>query len=165
MSPRSVRPRRSKGKSIYGGVIFLIILIGFVLQFQWMTRMQETGSTDVVPQIFAQKLEAYMLQKKGLPPDMLSTEAKAVEQVPCPYCMEGGTIITPEGERAICPICQGVGYNVIRRFDPAEKYCPACGGMGREESLETGVISTCARCQGRGLILTHPEPLPVPEAE
>jgi len=129
--------------------------------------MQETGSTDIVPQVFAKKLEQYMLRKRGLPPDTLSTEAKAAEKVPCRYCMEGGTIITPEGERAICPICQGVGYRMIRRFDPTDRLCPLCAGMGRVESPETGIIATCVRCNGRGLILTQTasEPVPIPEAE
>jgi len=145
--------------------MLFIVLLGFVLQFQWMNHMKETGDTDVVTPAFAEKIKQVMLRKKGLPPDALSTGAKPAEQVPCEHCMEGGTIITPEGERAICPICFGVGYHMVRRFDPAEKYCPACGGMGRVKSPDTGLVETCVRCNGRGLVLTQTTADPAPDAE
>lgn len=152
MPPRIFRAKRSRGKGIYGGVIFLLVLVGFILQFQWMDRMKESGSTDVVPQAFAEKLKVWMLRKKGMEPDTLSTEAKAAEEIPCRTCMGSGTILTPEGERLICPICLGVGFHMVRRFDPADHLCPLCAGMGRVEWPDTGEVGTCPRCGGRGLV-------------
>ena len=41
---------------------------------------------------------------------------------------------------------------LIRRLDSNDDLCPACGGMGRWESPDTGAVDTCPRCQGRGLV-------------
>ena len=166
MTPRLVRTQHSHGKTIYGGVIFLLVLVGFVLQFHWMNSVQESGmSEEVVPQAFAEKLKIWMLRKKGIEPDTLSTEAKSAEQIPCETCMGFGTILTPQGQREICPICLGVGFHMVRRFDPAEKICPACAGMGRVKMTDTGAGATCPRCGGRGLIRTQTSDGPVPEPE
>jgi len=146
-------------------VIFLLVLVGFILQFQWMSRMKETGATDVVSPALADKIKNFMLRKKGLPVDTLSTEAQATERIPCDTCMGGGTILTPDGQREICPICLGVGFHVIRRMDPADRLCPLCGGMGRVENPETGRVGTCPRCDGRGLVRSHVQTVLPPEGE
>jgi len=136
-------------------VIFLLVIIGFILQFQWMDRMKESGATDTVSPVFAEKLSHWMMLKKGLDPNMLSTDAQQAEKIACGNCMGGGTLLTPQGEREICPFCQGVGFRMVRRFDPADRICPFCLGMGRAVNPDTGEVETCLRCDGRGLIVSH----------
>jgi len=165
-TPLISRTRRSRGKTVYSGVIFLLVVVGFFMQFHWMNQVRESGNTDsVVSGEFASRLRDWMLRKKGLPSDTLSTEAQSAEKIPCETCMGSGTFLSPDGEREICPICLGVGFHMIRRFDPEERLCPFCSGMGRAFSLDTGEAETCPRCKGRGLILSHRSPDVVPEAE
>jgi DnaJ-class molecular chaperone len=52
----------------------------------------------------------------------------------------------------MCPICLGLGFHMIKRFDASDRICPLCAGMGRVALPDTGVIGTCPRCEGRGLV-------------
>lgn len=147
-------------------MIFLLVIVGFILQYHWMNRVNKNDSMDTVSPAFAEKLSHWMMLKKGLDPDMLSTEGQQVEKVACVNCMGGGTLLSPQGDREICPFCQGVGFRMIRRFDPADRICPFCLGMGRAVHPDTDEVDTCLRCKGRGLILSHVAPPDaVPAAE
>jgi len=133
----------------------MLVVVGFILQFNWMDRVHESGDIDTMSPAFAEKLTHWMMLKKGLDPDMLSPDANNAEKVVCANCMGGGTVLTSQGEREICLFCQGVGFRMIRRFDQADRICPFCLGMGRAVHPDTGDVETCLRCHGRGLILSH----------
>lgn len=151
MSGRAFVPRRARGKGINGFLIVLLVLLGLALQSQWMDRAKKKGSTDIVPQGFAERLSNWMMYKKGLVPegDVVSGGA---EKVVCGTCMGGGTVMSGAGAKEMCPICQGVGFRMVRRLDPADRLCPFCGGMGRVEIPDAGKVGTCPRCDGRGLV-------------
>ncbi|NCC52032.1 MAG: hypothetical protein EOM20_12560 [Spartobacteria bacterium] len=81
----------------------------------------------------------------------------SIERIPCEYCAGSGLIddeTTPSGY-SMCPICFGLGANLIRKMDDNDKLCPACGGMGRIYDFDTDLPRTCGRCDGRGLIHTR----------
>jgi DnaJ-class molecular chaperone len=85
----------------------------------------------------------------------------AVERIPCGHCARTGLVPSREYETGItfCPQCLGLGGHYIKRIDDYDALCPACGGMGRVEDLETGKFRYCRRCNGRGLIRSaHPLP-------
>lgn len=147
-------PRRKSRGRVYGGVILVTVILAFILQFQWMQRVRESGATDLVQNSFARKISNWMLRRKGLAPEDTGTEAHqpGVEKITCATCMGTGMQMNPDGKEKICPICQGVGFRMVRRFDAAERQCPACAGMGRVEMPDTGEVETCPRCNGRGLI-------------
>lgn len=134
-----------------------MVLGGFVLQSRWMQGVREKKDASILPQSMADKVGRWMLEKRGLDPGMLRTDAPGVEKILCETCMGSGETIGETG-RSICPICQGVGFRMIRRFDAAEKICPNCAGMGRAESPETGAVDVCPRCNGRGLVRTSLAP-------
>jgi hypothetical protein len=148
------RPRRPRGKRVYGFLIALLVVGGGVLQYQWMQRVRQQGATEVVPPAFAEQIGRWMLAGKGLAPDggSLAPSADGAEKIICENCMGSGNVLSELGERSICPICQGVGFHMIRRFDPADRICPFCSGMGRVELPDTGEVGTCPRCDGRGLV-------------
>ena len=78
----------------------------------------------------------------------------------CDHCHRTGEMRDREAESgfSMCPVCQGVGYNCVRRLSDREALCPACAGMGRIEDMQTGLYRTCLRCDGRGLIqMEEPE--------
>ena len=155
-------PRRTKGKNVFGVLILLLVLAG-VWQYQWMKRIRQKGAKDVVPPVFAEQLSRWMLHKKGLDPEPVSLEVLGAEKIDCGACMGSGRSLAGGGENEICPICQGVGFHMIRRFDSADRICPACGGMGRVEMPDTGAVDTCPRCDGRGLIRNPPRPDSAPD--
>lgn len=128
----------------------LFVLLGFVLQFRWMEQAKKKGMTDVMPAGFASKLSRWMMSKKGISPDSL--EASGAEKISCETCMGSGIRMVDDGQEGICLICQGVGFRMVRRFDPADRICTACGGMGRLRLPDSGEVGTCPRCDGRGLI-------------
>ena len=136
----------------------MLVLVGFILQSLWMQRVRERSAADIIPNTFAEKLTRWMLYKKGLAPAQTAPLATpGAEQIPCGVCMGTGSMLAPDGSKGICTICQGVGFRVVRRFDAADRICPFCGGMGRVELPDTGVVGTCPRCDGRGLIRSRAE--------
>ena len=151
-------PRPRKGRAVYGGLIFLMVLGGFLLQSRWMQGVRERKDSNLVPQGMADKIGRWMLEKRGMDPNVLRAGDPGVERIDCETCLGTGEIFGEAGGRSICPICQGVGFRMIRRFDAAEKICPNCAGMGRTESLETGEVGVCPRCGGRGLVRSPPAP-------
>lgn len=156
-------PRRAQRKGVYGGLVVLFVLAGMILQSLWMRQVREEEAADIIPQSFAEKLNRWMLQKKGLAPEPAAGEARGLEKIDCNACMGTGTALAGDGRKDMCPICQGVGFRMVRRFDPADRICPACGGMGRMEMPGTGAVDTCPRCAGRGLILSRPAPAGAPD--
>ncbi len=155
-------PPPPRGKGVYGALVVLFVLAGFILQFRWMQSASDRGSDDIVLPAFARKISAWMLHKRGLPNEPGTAGAGGIEKIPCETCMGSGTLYGDDGREAMCPICQGVGYRMVRRFEPGERICPACAGMGRVIFSDTGLADTCPRCQGRGLIRTAPSPESVP---
>jgi hypothetical protein len=154
LNERSFLPRRPKGKRVYGLLVALLVVGGGILQYQWMQRVRQAGADDVVPPAFAEQIGRWMLAGKGLAPDggAISPNTAGAEKIICEHCMGSGSALSDLGERSICPICQGVGFHMIRRFDPADRICPFCSGMGRVELPDTGEVGTCPRCDGRGLV-------------
>ena len=140
-----------KGKGPVVAVIGLLVILGFFLQLNWMQRARE--NTDIPANSFADKLGQWMLQQKGAEPVAGGgTGAPGVESIECDRCFGTGGVLSPDSKREIGPICLGVGSRLIRRLDPNDVKCPACGGMGRMVLPDTGEVGTCPRCQGRGLI-------------
>ncbi|MGD9874151.1 MAG: hypothetical protein AB7T27_07740 [Kiritimatiellia bacterium] len=84
-----------------------------------------------------------------------------LERIACQYCRGTGAIMNEESgdqtEVIYCPVCYGVGFRFLRRLDKNDKICPACGGLGRLQDLESGHFRTCGRCDGRGLIRVETE--------
>lgn len=117
-----------------------------------MQHAKETGAIHLDSQGLASKLSLWMLQKKGLDEKSGSMDEAGIEKIVCGTCMGSGTTPSADGRKAVCRICQGVGFHMIRRFDPADRFCPACGGMGRVEMPDSGEVGNCPRCDGSGLI-------------
>ena len=133
--------------------MFLLVAAGFFLQLNWLQSARERKAAEPAASgTFADKLGEWMLKQKGGASGAAVPGAPGVEMVECVRCLGTGSTLSDDGKRAICPICLGVGSRLIRRLDPADYTCPACGGMGRLESADTGEVGTCPRCQGRGLI-------------
>ena len=148
-------PRRSKSRTVYVVVIALLVIGGAILQFDWMQRArQAAGSGDIVSNPLAEKLGRWMLDKRGLsgPGAVGDLQAPGVEKIMCETCLGTGEAPGADGRPGICPICQGVGFRMIRRFDSADRLCPLCAGMGRVEMPDTGEVANCPRCDGRGLV-------------
>lgn len=146
-------PRRPKrGKAIYGGLLIAMILGGFALQSRWMKHVQDQKDVSILSPGLADKVSRWMLEKKGMDPGALRFDEPGVEKINCETCLGTGKVMGAEGGPVICPICQGVGFHMIRRFDAADRICPNCAGMGRTERLDTGAVGVCPRCDGRGLI-------------
>ena len=142
--------RQSKGKGVYFALMFLLVMVGFILQLNWMRGIREQEASEVDSHILSSKLGQWMLRQRGVGGE--AAAPAGVETVECGACQGTGQILGEGGKQEICPICQGAGMRLIRRFDAAERICPACGGMGRGESLDTGEVVTCPRCGGRGFI-------------
>lgn len=140
-----------------------MVLGGIVLQSRWMQGVREKKDVSILPQSMADKVSRWMLEKKGLDPTTLLPDAPGVEKIHCETCMGSGQVSGDTGERTICPVCQGVGFRMIRRFDAADKICPNCAGMGRTELQATGLVGVCPRCDGRGLVHSRGA-APVPAA-
>jgi hypothetical protein len=145
--------RRGASKNVYGLLIVAMVLVAFVLQYHWMQRVRELGADGIAPNTFAEKLSRWMLHKRGVSLDDPAVLGQiGTERIPCETCGQTGTLFSEAGAPVPCPICLGVGFRMIRRFDAADYICPACAGMGRVEMPDTGVVDTCPRCGGRGLV-------------
>lgn len=75
----------------------------------------------------------------------------AIARIDCDHCAKVGVVRDPDNPSlmSMCPVCFGVGYHSVRRFDDNDAICAACGGMGRTDI--GGNWRTCERCQGRGV--------------
>ena len=149
LTPFGGKAPAPKGKSVTVALMFVLVVAGFFLQLNWMQRAKQNA--DIPANSFADKLGQWMLKQKGVSPGG-ETGAPGVESIECDRCFGTGGVLSPEGQRNICPICLGVGSRLIRRIHPDDYKCPACGGMGRMVLPDTGEVGTCPRCQGRGLI-------------
>ncbi len=129
----------------------LLVVAGFFLQMDWIQRIKKQSASDIAPNALADKLGQWMLQTKGIEPGSVAG-APGVETIECGNCMGTGNVLSDEGKKRICPICQGVGSRLIRYLDSSDRICPNCVGMGRAEDPDTGEVGTCPRCGGRGLI-------------
>ena len=144
-------PRQRGSKNVYLGLIVALVMVGFVLQFQWMQRVRSGEASDITPNILAEKFSLWFFGKHG-DAGSPGKEAPGVERITCNNCSGTGSLLTWSREPEMCPVCQGVGFRMIRRFDPADRLCPACGGMGRVDVLDGTGVGTCPRCGGRGMI-------------
>ncbi len=138
-------------------ILVLFVVLGFVLQFNWMQHAKKNASTETLPPGFAKKISQWMLQKKGITLEDAALDSGEAEQIICETCQGSGFRPSRGDEKEMCPICQGVGFRMIRRLDVTDHTCPACGGMGRVEFYDTGNVGTCPRCDGRGLIRVQVE--------
>ena len=139
-----------KGKGVIVALMFVLVVAGFVLQLNWMQRAKQNA--EIPPDGFGAKLGQWMLNQKGAGPGV-PAGAAGVENIECDRCFGTGGVLSADGQkREICPICLGVGSRLIRRLDPNDFKCPACGGMGRMVLPDTGEVGPCPRCEGRGLI-------------
>ncbi|MDD4342446.1 MAG: hypothetical protein PHO14_09485 [Kiritimatiellae bacterium] len=157
-------PRRAKG--VYSFLIFFLVVAGAALQWNWMKSARRDEAQVVVSDGFAAKISRWMLARRGIyPDDATHWDESGVERIVCESCGGTGRSLLEAGTIGPCPICQGVGYRMIRRFGPDEHLCPFCVGMGRAVMPDTGEITTCPRCNGRGLVAAEgpaAEPVPVP---
>lgn len=141
----------------------LLVVAGFFLQLNWMQQARKRSAPEMgMPGGFADKLGRWMLMKRGVDP-AAATGVPGVETIECEYCLGTGHILSPSGQKMICPVCQGVGSRLIRRLDEYDRICPLCAGMGRTELPDTGEIGTCPRCGGRGLIRSQVPDAPAPD--
>lgn len=148
-------PRRGKGT--YSFLILILVVVGATLQWNWMKQVRQDKTDVIVTDGFAGKLSRWMLARRGIhlddPVNWTETDA---ERILCESCGGMGRSLREDGTIGPCPICQGVGFRMIRRFSPDENLCPFCVGMGRAVLPDTGEIATCPRCDGRGLVHTTP---------
>lgn len=154
-----------RGKRIYGIVILLLVVGGAYLQFKWMQQARKNSAEAIMQPAFAEKLQQWMLMKKGLAPGDSMAGGSAAEQIPCETCLGTGTFVPDTGVPTMCPICLGVGFHMIRRMDPGDRICPLCAGMGRVQRPDTGEVDTCPRCSGRGLVHSPAAAESAPPAE
>lgn len=75
----------------------------------------------------------------------------SISRISCAKCGKYGKVrdAADASIAKMCPVCFGVGYHTVRRFDEKDGVCAPCGGMGRVD--EGGVWRTCRRCDGRGV--------------
>ena len=139
-------------------LILLLVVGGAYLQFQWMQRAREAGAENIMPSPFAEKLQKWMLMKKGLEPGAPGATAPGgAEKIVCDTCLGTGTYLPDTCAPSLCPVCLVVGFPMTRRLDPADHLCPLCAGMGRVSA--DGEVGVCPRCGGRGLVRS-----PAPDA-
>ena len=151
VTPLGFKAPAPKGKSVTVALMFVLVIAGFFLQLNWMQRAKRTA--EIPPDGFASKLGDWMLAQKGAGKAAgTAPGAPGVETIECDRCFGTGGVLSADNKREICPICLGVGSRLIRRLDPDDVKCPACGGMGRMVLPDTDEVGTCPRCQGRGLI-------------
>ncbi len=162
MPGRGFKAQQPKGRNVYVALMVVVVVAGFFLQLDWIRRMREQNSANIAPNALADKLGQWMLETKGVEAGGAAA-APGVETIECGNCLGTGSVLSEDGRREMCPICMGVGSRLIRRLDPADKQCPACGGMGRVKWPDTGKVDTCPRCQGRGLIRRPAAAEPAPD--
>ena len=139
-----------------------MVVVGFVLQYRGMQKVKEAGAESITPNMVAVKLGQMLLEKRGIRLDAEEEAVPAgVERISCEHCMGTGMTFGEDGEKRICPICQGVGFGMVRRMDANDRPCPACLGMGRIQA--GGEAELCPRCRGRGLVRRSTEPTPESE--
>ncbi len=156
-------PRRAKGKNVFGGLIALLVVVAFFLQLQWMRHARESDAATIAPNSLAEKISQWMVETKAPEAGAREMDLNGAEKISCEVCMGTGTVLSGKDATEFCPICLGVGYHMIRRLDPADRICPACGGMGRLDMPDTGAVEVCPRCSGRGLIRSQNVPAPAPD--
>lgn len=149
--PTFYKMRGQGGKKVHMGLLIVIVLVGLVAQFRWMQRMKQGESGDVAPNILLEKFGLWFSGKLG-GAGGAGSDVSGVKQVTCNNCSGTGSLLSWSGEREICPICQGVGFRMVRQFDAADRLCPACAGMGRVDLMDGSGVATCLRCEGRGMI-------------
>ena len=152
ITPR-VHARRKPARRVYGLVIAVMVMTAIVLQYRWMSNVRATGAEGIVPNTLAEKLGQWMLMRRGISlEDPRMAGQPGVEQIQCDTCMASGELFGEDGQKVMCPVCLGVGFRMVRRFEAGDRICPLCAGMGRVEMFDTGEIGTCPRCEGRGLV-------------
>jgi hypothetical protein len=166
VTPRTYRPPQRSGRRVYGALIAGMVVVAFVLQFLWMRHIRASGPDSIAPNTLADRLSHFMLQRRsgGAEPTVVYGEM-GTERVTCEACMGVGAVLSDQAVKTPCPICQGVGFRIVRRFDDEDRICPMCIGMGRVAMPDTGVVGTCPRCDGRGLVRRAAEPPSSPNPE
>ncbi len=138
---RHRRPVREPNRYVIP--IIIVGLLALILQMYWM---QEHWG-DVVKRDDHMPFDTALIDK---------LKARIINLYECEYCLGSGLLDDPDqpGERLLCEICHGVGYNATRRYTDDDRMCLACGGMGRryDDDGETGL---CTRCDGRGIVEIH----------
>lgn len=119
--------------------IIIVSVIAIFWQMAWMQRNwgEVTRRTDY----------------ERMDPDWLDRfRSRFLVEYECNYCTGSGLKPSddPFGERELCKICQGVGYQTARRFKDSDRMCAQCGGMGRVRD-EVGRVDYCSVCGGRGM--------------
>ena len=149
--------RPAPGQRVYVPLLAAMVVVGFVLQYRWMQKVKAEGAESITPNMVAVKLGQMLLEKRGIRLDAEEEAVPAgVERISCEHCMGTGTTFGENGEKQLCPICQGVGFGMVRRMDASDRPCPACLGMGRIQI--DGATELCPRCSGRGLVRRAAEP-------
>ena len=74
--------------------------------------------------------------------------------VPCRYCHQDGLIVHPDTKDKLlrCPVCNGLGKRLVKKFNDNEVLCPVCDGMGYRVSDDLEKPSPCPRCHGIGVL-------------
>lgn len=137
-SIRHRRPVREPNRFVVP--IIIIGIIALIMQMYWMQEhwARVARRDDHTP------LDMALIDK---------LKARILTVYECEYCLGSGSLDDPDipGERIMCTICQGVGYNTTRRYTEDDRMCIACGGMGRRYGPE-GEAQQCERCKGRGMV-------------
>ncbi len=159
LGPPVPRPsiRRHVVKREPNRFVIPIIIISVIAVFWQMTWMQRNWG-EVTRRTDYERMD----------PDWLSRfQARFLVHYECDHCAGSGLKPTddPFGERELCPICEGVGYQTARRFRDTDRMCVNCDGMGRLYD-EDGTVGFCPVCGGRGMVemeeegdVRHPERL------
>lgn len=142
---KRIFPRRKEVSPLARTLVICLTVIAVVFQIQWLQSSERSFKIPEFRSFF----------RKMLPLQTWSIQ--------CNYCHSKGTVEHPEryGEAMDCPLCFGLGYNLVRKINDRDMVCPQCNGLGR--SLVDRMNSTgCVICGGRGLLvnLDH-EPGPV----
>lgn len=150
-SPR-LSPAQFKYRNVYIVLMAGVVIAGFIWQLKWMQDVRREGADNIVPNSFMSQLGNWMLDSRGGGGAGGAGLAPGVETLECNTCLGTGSILSANGERAICAICLGVGSRLIRRQDDLDRICPLCAGMGRTMLPDTDQVGLCPRCDGRGLV-------------
>ncbi len=139
----SIRHRRvPRQQNRFVAPVMLLAVLALVMQMYWM----QNNWGEMVRREDRQPMSTELM-------DLM--RAKVITMYECDYCSGSGVLDDPDvpGERMLCGICQGVGYQLTRRFTPQDRMCLNCGGMGRIFSDDRQQEADfCPRCDGRGLI-------------
>ncbi len=135
--PRHRRPLRQANRYVLP--VFLLCAAALIMQIVWVQTHQEELSRQS-PLFKAD-------------PDLFQRLFRStITHVECRHCAKSGWIYDDlTGERRVCPVCHGLGYNPIRRLYDDDQLCPGCAGHGRIME-EDGRARDCQRCDGRGFV-------------